>query len=161
MDLGSEIKVSVHGRCSHCMFAECKHWEKLVIGTHSGVLIRSVPLGSRWMCGAMSRIGPDRISTRVWKFLTSSHWPQGGLLILSKKDKYCHTVMLMEMDGREWKSKRTKSRDERKSVSTLTVDRRLQHNCFPHDCRYRVSKTKQTDLDRKVTAPLNLRLPLM
>lgn len=56
--------------------------------------------------------------------------------------------------------KRTKSRDERGSVSTLTVDCRLQHNCFPHDCRYRMSKIKQTDLDRKVTVPLNLLLHL-
>lgn len=30
MDLGLEIKVSVHpeyGQCSHCMYAECKHQE--------------------------------------------------------------------------------------------------------------------------------------
>lgn len=129
------------------MFAKCKCWK-------TPTLVSS--LGSRYMCGVVSCTGPDRIFTQVWKFLPSSHRPQGGPLIRSKKDKYYHTVMLMEIDGREWKSKRTKSRDERGSVSALTVDRRLQHNCFPHDCQYRVSKIKQTDLEGKVTTPLNL-----
>lgn len=81
--------------------------------------------------------------------------PKAGHWSAPKKDKYYHTVMLMEIDGREWKGKRTKSRDERGSESALTVDRRLQHNCFPHDCQYRVSKIKQTDLEGKVTTPLN------
>lgn len=64
--------------------------------------------------------------------------------------------MLMEMDGKNESARGQKSRDERGGISTLTVDRRLERNCFPRDCQYRVSKMNQTDLDHKVTAPLNL-----